>query len=53
MRASEGFADCVLDGSNDPLHCPNASLVLGEGDPELDGGKLDVKGGDHLHLSVD
>ena len=33
MRAREGLADRVLDGSNDPLHCPNASVVLGEDDP--------------------
>ena len=52
MRPSERFADCVLDETNDPLHCPNSSVVLGEGDPELDGGKLDVEGGDHLHLGV-
>ena len=39
----------------DPMILSTASIpvVLGEGDPELDGGKLDVEGGDHLHLGVD
>ena len=52
MRASEGLADCVLDGPDDSLHCPNSSVVLGEGDPEFNRGKLDVEGGDHLHHGV-
>ena len=44
MRASEGLADRVLDGSDDSLHCSNASVVLGEGD------KLDVEVGDFFFL---
>ena len=52
VRASEGFADCVLDGSNDPLHCSNTSMMLGECDPEFNGCKFDVESGNDLHLGV-
>ena len=46
MRASEGLADCVLYGSDDSLHCPNTSVVFGEGDPEFNRPSND------LHLGV-
>ena len=51
VRASEGFADSVLDGSDDPLHCPNTSVMLGECDPEFNRCKFDVESGNDLHLS--
>ena len=50
VRASEGLADRVLDGPDDSLHRPNSSVVLGEGDPEFNRGKLDVEGGDTFIL---
>ena len=53
MRSWDWIADSVLDGSNDSLHCSNASMMLGESDCELDGGELDVEGWDHLHLRFD
>ena len=53
MRAGDRFADSVLDGTDDSLHCTDAGEVLGKSYSELNGGKCVVKGQDHLHLCVD
>ena len=45
--AVSSYFSSVVDWS------PNTSLVFGEGDPELDGLKIDVEGGDDFHLCVD
>ena len=44
MRAVDGLADGVLDGSNDSLHSTNTGVMFRKSISELDGGKLDGEG---------
>ena len=50
VGTNDGFADCVIDNSDDTFYSSDPLVMFGQGDFELDGREFDIQSRDHLEF---